>query len=174
MLKLLGVLLLTSLMAPVTANFNVASFENSQNVVSLEVNTKEEVQTTQYSYTEEESEYATVRTYDTHVMTPEIVKSFCAPAGYVFTLSMSDWQINEVIDQLETMEIAKEYINIQFKYLMFGTEVSVFSDSIFLEEDSDVRALVTSFLKTNVPDITLFKAQEILQSVEKYLKKVII
>ena len=65
------------------------------------------------------------RYYDTHDLTPKIVKNFWAPTGYKFTLSLTDKQINDILDQTEDLENNYAYVEFSLSYNKFGMKIDI-------------------------------------------------
>ena len=158
MLKGLGLLFLSIFVTPVAVG-NMASFERTSKVVADPE--------PEYTYTEEvfnDGEYI-VRTYDTQDLLPSIDRHFCAPSGYAFTLSITDEQINKLLDLSETVGNDYSLVDPIYYYKLLDSEIYSNSNPLLSPE---TREKTFDGLKDSINGAVLFKTGEI--TVTNYLE----
>ena len=113
-----------------------------------------------YTYTDEtyEDSSAIIRHFHTKDLTPTINKHFCAPTGYTFSLSIEDWQINEILDQAEFAG-ANFNLLVDLIYYYSITGNYIYSDSN--PHYGEGRDNVFDEIKNTLNGFVLFKATEI-------------
>ena len=154
---------------------NSASFPNEQKITNIKkANEEDEDPNVLHGYTYVDKEdYSTTRTFDSRLLAPTINEAFCAPSGYVYTLSISDEQIEEIFAQMDFVNAKYEYMNFAFYYGIYGTEVYSDSNSKFYNEGGDnlaARAWMKNALKDEVKDRLLLKIDDVITEAELYLR----
>ena len=161
MFKRLSLLLLSLMVVPFAANAGVDAFKCDQEVnVALADPEPED----EYTYTEFDASGSIIRTYDTHYFAPSVIKTFCKPAGYVFTLSTDEPRLNALLDQTDLVGNDYYYINYVIKYVTFGSEVYVDSGNYWSSTD-DVnyeRIEMRDKMRIFTNDLQLLKVEEVI------------
>lgn len=153
--KRLPLLLASFIAIPLLAGFVVNKFNNDEEIVYADdVEPK-------YPYHEVEDEYHT-RVYDTTALTPVLVKSFDAPSGYAFHLSFSEFQIDEMLGEMDGCGSDYSFVHLTFSYTTLGSEVYLDANTFFLTQDTveERRAIFKENLFDYVSDRLLFRIEE--------------
>ena len=177
MLKALSLALLSLFTLPVLANTTDTSFKNTSNVVSLEGDEEDPSVLHGYTYTDNVTNKDIERIFDSKELAPTIDKIFFAPSGYVYTLSIADDQINEIMDQIVFVKGSLDYMTFTYKYGAYTSEFH--SDtSVFWAEGDDHRSEMSERLRKDVNECQynngknriLFKTDNITTAFDLYLR----
>ena len=164
MFKFLGLLLLSTFVMPVAFNARDTSFDVVPETTLEAYNDPDDEE--EYEYTEffdGGSNY--IRTYLTRELAPDLVKKFCAPSGYVFTVNIDNPQLEIIFDQAEKCNIDYSYVNYTLKYVTFGTEVYVDSNGFWADDGSlDPRGFYIDHLKEAINEFhpELLRVEEVV------------
>ena len=112
---------LTSLLLSVPFAISIAELGNLSSEVAAIAASEEHGEYHGYTYTQK----GINRYYDTHELTPSIKKTFWAPTGYKFTMEISDDQLNEILDQAESLRITYSYVDFTLSYNKFGMNIPI-------------------------------------------------
>ena len=99
----------------------VEAAKNTASVMALKAEEEEKGEYKGYTYTQK----GTYRYYDTTELTPKIVKNYWAPSGYKFTLNFSDDQINDILDQTDSLGNHYSYVSFNLSYNKFGMNIDI-------------------------------------------------
>ena len=139
MFKKIALLLLSLFIAP---SFLGAFNHESGNTIVAKAEEEEGDVLHGYTYTETVSPNGTtIRTYDSHALTPEIVQNFSAPMGFIFTLSVTEMQLDEIFAQAEHLGYEYDSVSTKYFYKTFGMDIEVDTFNAFYDqEDQSLKA----------------------------------
>ncbi len=150
MFKILSLFLLSSLMA-IPAAANDAPVESFKNTQIQEIRRDGEDPDVLHGYTY--SEEGNVRTYDSTDLGPTINTNFCAPMGYVYSLTYEDEKLDEIVAQFDSIGASFEWVDIVINYVIYGTEVYEESNPFWYTDDKpDDEEMKKAWFKQAIAD----------------------
>ena len=134
MFKIISLFLLSSLMAiPAAANDAPAeSFKNAQ-IQGIVRDGEESDALHGYTYTY--SKEGNVGTYDSTDLGPTINTNFCAPMGYVYSLTYEEEKLDEIVTIFDSIGTSFDWVDIIINYVIYGTEVYEESNPFWYTDD---------------------------------------
>ena len=176
MFKFLGLLFLASLVSLPVANIaTVDSFDEPSNRINENVLREgEEDSDVLHGYTYTDNfESSPIRTFDSHALGPTLNANFCAPMGYVYSSTISDEQIQEIVDQIMFIHGDLTWLNISFFYGIYGTEVYADSNSKWYVDEEDLDKEIAWFkevIATETRNHEILKIEEVTSPAELFLR----
>ena len=128
MIKSLALLLLSSIVMPATLDVASTSFNRASEVENVRIENEEQDTLHGYTYTDHLSPEngELYRTYDTDELTPEAIRYFNAPSGFVFKLGPERWQIEEMLDQMIYFDANFSFLEVMVGYKLAGATVTIY------------------------------------------------
>ena len=134
MFKVLSLFLLSSLMA-IPAAANDAPAESFKSVQIQEIRRDGEDSDALNRYTYTVSEKGNNRTYDSTDLGPTIKTNFCAPMGYVYSLTYEEEKLDEIVTIFDSIGTSFDWVDIIINYVIYGTEVYEESNPFWYTDD---------------------------------------
>lgn len=163
MFKALLILLSSIFVAPVAVN--------AANTFKREENPSVETQKalkdiSQYTYTEIDSPDGSgmMRIFDTKELTPDISRVFAAPSGYAFLSSISDEQVDTILELWDDVNCDYKLVDLIFRYEYKGSVVYRDSVPLFLDgnkEYDERREEARQRVKDTINGHVIFKVSNI-------------
>lgn len=152
MFKILSLFLLSSLMA-IPAAANDAQAESFKNTQIQEIRRDEEDSDVLHGYSYTDSKEGNIRTYDSTDLGPTIHTNFCAPMGYVYSLSIEDEKLDEIVAQFDSIGASFTWVDIIINYVIYGTEVYEDSNPFWYTDDQpDDKEMQKAWFKKAIAD----------------------
>ncbi|MCR4879606.1 MAG: hypothetical protein K5906_01450 [Bacilli bacterium] len=135
MFKLLTLSFISLFAVPLFANANSSSYGTKiEDDKAIKCATDDSKYLHGYTYTDDEEN--SIRTFDSTELSPQINQAFCAPTGYVYSLTIDEDTTTEIVDQIEHIGADFSYFNISFYYGIYGSKIYAESDSWWYTGDS--------------------------------------
>ena len=161
-------LLFLSLFMMAGVSSNTASFSGATHPVYAE-EAEEKPNIDGYTYVETYKDGPT-RTFDDRDIGPQLNRLFCQPAGYVFTIDLSEETTNRCLDIYEHSGFYYSYSIFRIYYETFGTSVRVnefgpyfFDDSLSMETN---RGYLTEYMRAAMDGYVMLEMENVVVETE--------